>query len=195
MAPVKAGACVPVPSASSRPSTPTGSLGVDSPMRTPLVVSRFLFAAASTFSGLTPGLSSPPHAPSTESARARMRLPRALRARPLLMRHSLPRDARLRAGNEGVDRPGDGGYRLGSRNPGAVPPAVGLGQVHGRAAGCGRPRRPAARPGQDQRVLPLEEAVGAHPAGAAALRGVLLEPGHLDRARLRTGQRAAGSRT
>ncbi len=63
------------------------------------------------------------------------------------------------------------------------------GQRHGHARGGGRAGRAVADPGDQQRVLARAEPVAAHAAGAAALARVLGQRGHLDRARLRAGQR------
>src|SRR5699024_11149021 len=71
-----------------------------------------------------------------------------------------------------------------SRLTGAVAAPLGLREGHGDAVGLGRAGPGPAGPGEEQRVLTLEEAVRPHATGAAALARVLREGGDLPRARV-----------
>src|SRR4051812_41223625 len=156
MVPSKAGAWVPTPSAFSRPLTPLGSFGVDSPRWTPLVSSSFFFAAASVVVGsafgLPESLEHPTSAP--EPSSTARRTPTSARARAVTRSLSMPLTLSDR-GQRG-DRPGHGGDRLRPGEPRPVAAPGRLGQVDRRAAGRGGASRPRTGPGQHQGVLALE---------------------------------------
>ena len=78
------------------------------------------------------------------------------------------------------------GWPAGTPEPSRRPSAAG--QVHRRSAGRRSPRRSRTGPGDQQRVLALEEAVAPDPAGGAALARVLGEGRDLDRAGVGAGQ-------
>ena len=112
MVPSKAGAWVPVPAALSRPLTPEGSAGVDSPMRSPEVASSCFLAEASRWVGVAVGSSDPapepeqaasPAARQTRATTAVRRRSRARGGRVVLMGDSLARVVRLVAGSDRRD--------------------------------------------------------------------------------------------
>src|SRR5699024_9665095 len=88
----------------------------------------------------------------------------------------------------------DGGGRDGDRRARAVAAARRLRQVDRLARLGGGPCRVRHHPGADQRVLPAQEAVAAHPCGRTALRRELGQSRDLEGSRLqqRQGGGAAG---
>ena len=72
----------------------------------------------------------------------------------------------------------------------AVAARVGLGKLGRGAVGLGRAGRGRARPGEQQLVLTLQEALAAHPTGRPALARILVERRQLRRHRRVAEQRA-----
>src|SRR4051794_6996338 len=134
--PSNAGAWVPTPVAFSTPVTPSGRSSVASVSPTPAVSSSVFFAAAIVSSGVAPNPESEPPLQAVTTSTVRTATSAGatrLRRSPRSASHTGPAAG---PGTEpGGDGSGDGGDRLGAGQPGAVPAAGGLGQVHRGAAG------------------------------------------------------------